>query len=156
MRSLNRLGGLRLGLQTMKWHYYTKVWHMDIDRSAMFSLKVNFDRTFPRGIHVGAQTYVAFRAVVLSHDRTRGLYLHTHIGKNCFIGAHSMILPGVTIGDGSVVGAGAVVTKDVPPRSAVAGNPAQVVRDNIVVGPYGRFEHADGNEARLRAAGELD
>ena len=46
------------------------------------------------------------------------------IGNDVWIGGHSTILPGVTIGDGAVVAAGAVVTKDVPPRSLVAGNPA--------------------------------
>ena len=42
-------------------------------------------------------------------------------GINCFIGGQSLILPGITIGDGSIVGAGSVVTKDVPARTAVAG-----------------------------------
>lgn len=48
------------------------------------------------------------------------------IGDNCWIGANSIILPGVTIGDCSVVAAGSVVTKDVPPGVLVAGNPAVV------------------------------
>jgi acetyltransferase-like isoleucine patch superfamily enzyme len=46
------------------------------------------------------------------------------IGKGCFIGARSIILKGVTIGDGAVVAAGAVVTKDVPTEHLAAGNPA--------------------------------
>jgi serine acetyltransferase len=52
-----------------------------------------------------------------------------------------------------VVGAGAVVTKSVPPRCIVAGNPAQIVRRDIEVGPYGRFLDADETERRLREAG---
>ncbi len=48
------------------------------------------------------------------------------IGKDCWIGANSTILPGVTIGDFSVVAAGSVVTKDVPSGTMVAGNPAVV------------------------------
>ena len=63
----------------------------------------------------------------------------TRIGRNCFIGAHSIILPGVTIGDGSVVGAGSVVTRDVPPRSAMAGNPARTMKSDVVVVPDGRL-----------------
>lgn len=55
------------------------------------------------------------------------------IGKNVWIGSGSSILPGVTIGDNSVVAAGAVVTKDIPENTVVAGVPAKVVKeiDNI-------------------------
>lgn len=53
------------------------------------------------------------------------------IGDNVWIGCQSIILKGVTIGDGAVVGAGSVVTKDVPEQSLVAGNPAQVVCENV-------------------------
>jgi acetyltransferase-like isoleucine patch superfamily enzyme len=50
------------------------------------------------------------------------------IGKNCWIGLNSIILRGVTIGDNSIVAAGAVVTKSVPPNTIVAGNPAVPVK----------------------------
>jgi maltose O-acetyltransferase len=49
------------------------------------------------------------------------------IGDDVWIGTRAIILPGVTIGDGVVVGAGSVVTRDVPPYAVVAGNPARVV-----------------------------
>jgi acetyltransferase-like isoleucine patch superfamily enzyme len=51
-----------------------------------------------------------------------------HIGDNVWIGFGSCILPGVSIGEGSIVGARAVVTEAVPPYTIVAGNPARVVR----------------------------
>jgi acetyltransferase-like isoleucine patch superfamily enzyme len=57
------------------------------------------------------------------------------IGNNVWIGAQAIILPGVTIGDHSVIGAGAVVAKDIPDRCVAVGNPARIVR---------RFEASDG------------
>lgn len=51
-----------------------------------------------------------------------------HIGRNCWIGAGAIILPGITIGDNTVVGAGSVVTKDLPPNVIAAGNPCKVMR----------------------------
>lgn len=51
------------------------------------------------------------------------------IGNNCWIGTGAVILPGVTIGDNTVVGAGSVVTKDLPPNVIAVGNPARVLRE---------------------------
>lgn len=51
------------------------------------------------------------------------------IGENCWIGANSVVLPGVTIGDNVVVGAGSVVTKDLPSNVVAVGNPCRVLRD---------------------------
>lgn len=51
-----------------------------------------------------------------------------HLKKGCWIGANATILPGVTIGEHSVVGAGSVVTKSVPPNTVVAGVPAKIIK----------------------------
>lgn len=51
-----------------------------------------------------------------------------NIGKNCWIGAGSIILPGVSVGEGSVIGAGSVVTKDIPSNVVAVGNPCKVLR----------------------------
>lgn len=80
--------------------------------------------------------------MILSHDYTRSLYTDTQIGNYCLIGARAIILPGVNIGDHVVVGAGAVVTQDVPPNSLVAGNPAKIIR-KINTGVYGVMIAAD-------------
>lgn len=55
--------------------------------------------------------------------------MQVHIGKNCWIGAGSVILPGVTIGDNTVIGAGSVVTKDIPENVVAVGNPCRVLRE---------------------------
>lgn len=52
-----------------------------------------------------------------------------HIGKNCWIGAGALIMPGITIGDHVVVGAGSVVTKDLPSNVIAVGNPCRVLRE---------------------------
>lgn len=52
-----------------------------------------------------------------------------HIGKNCWLGAGVIVLPGVTIGDNTVIGAGSVVTKDIPANVVAVGNPCKVLRE---------------------------
>jgi acetyltransferase-like isoleucine patch superfamily enzyme len=61
------------------------------------------------------------------------------IGDNVWLGRAAMVLPGVTIGDHSIVAAGAVVTKDVPPRVVVAGNPAKIVREITASDAWRRY-----------------
>lgn len=128
---------VRRVLIRLRWLYFVKVWKMSIDPTAHFSLRAELDRTHPSGIHIGRESYVAFGAVILTHDMTRGVYADTRVGERCFIGAHSLLMPGVTIGDNSIVGAGSVVTRDVPPGSIVAGNPARIVRSGIKTYRFG-------------------
>lgn len=52
-----------------------------------------------------------------------------HIGKNCWLGAGVVVLPGVTIGDNTVIGAGSIVTKDIPANVVAVGNPCRVLRE---------------------------
>lgn len=52
-----------------------------------------------------------------------------HIGRNCWLGAGVIVLPGITIGDNSVIGAGSVVTKDIPANVVAVGNPCKVLRE---------------------------
>ena len=59
-------------------------------------------------------------------------FTKTHIGNNVSIGSNATILCGITIEDGSMIGAGSVVTKDIPPRQIWAGNPAKKLRNLTV------------------------
>ncbi len=52
-----------------------------------------------------------------------------HIGRNCWLGAGVIVLPGITIGDNTVIGAGSVVTKDIGSNVVAVGNPAKVIRE---------------------------
>ena len=58
-----------------------------------------------------------------------------NIGNHCWIGCNSIVLKGVSIGDGAVVAAGSVVTKDVPPGALIGGNPAKIIRENVYWAP---------------------
>jgi len=91
------------------------------------------------GVEIGDQTLVSMKATILSSNHgTAGrnrdirhqpdILLPTKIGRDVWIGAHAVILGGVTIGDGCVVAAGAVVSKDLPAYSVAMGVPAKVVR----------------------------
>lgn len=114
--------------------YLRKVYKMDIGKDARISWKAHLDKSInPKGIHIGDRTHVVNGSMILAHDAWRKIKVDTYIGKDCLIGARSIILPGVTIGDSSVVAAGGVVTKDVSPNTLVAGNPAKVIREGVVV-----------------------
>ncbi|CAA0110747.1 Maltose O-acetyltransferase [Starkeya nomas] len=107
-------------------------------------------------IHLGSGVFLNFDCVVLDVARVTigdgteigpGVHIYTadhprdpearragleygrpvHIGRNVWIGGKAIVLPGVTIGDDALVGAGAVVTRDVPAGATVVGNPARVV-----------------------------
>jgi maltose O-acetyltransferase len=83
-------------------------------------------------VMVGPAVQIYTAAHPLEADpRIRGLEVAKPvvIRNNAWLGGGAIVLPGVTIGPGAVVGAGAVVTRDVPPDTAVAGNPARVIRE---------------------------
>lgn len=91
-------------------------------------------------IEIGENSTLAYGVTILTsadpngpYNKLSDLYPPTKapviIKDNCWIGARSIILPGITIGECSIVAAGSVVTKDVPPNSLVAGVPAVIKRE---------------------------
>jgi maltose O-acetyltransferase len=82
-------------------------------------------------IRIGDDTTLSLEVMVLAHDASTRHHLGysrvapVEIGSRVFVGARSVILPGVTIGDDAIVGAGSVVRRDVAPGTVVAGNPAR-------------------------------
>ena len=91
------------------------------------------DGRFGRYITLGDEVVLAGRSKIICHDAARGgqtgVYLTApvKIGSRTYIGADATVLPGVTIGEDVVVGAGSVVTRDVPDGAVVAGSPARQV-----------------------------
>lgn len=96
----------------------------------------------PYLIEIGDNTTVSFDVAFLTHDggtrvlrnlatnnkeKQTVIYGKIKIGNNCFIGCRSTILPGVTIGDNTIIGAGSVVNRDIPENSVAAGVPCRVI-----------------------------
>lgn len=88
-------------------------------------------------IYVGSDTMFGPNVIIataghpiLPELRDQGYQFNqsVHIGKNCWLGAGVIVLPGITIGDNSVIGAGSVVTKDIPENVVAVGNPCKVLR----------------------------
>jgi len=111
-----------------------------IGHNTMISMGAHLDVHRGR-IVIGDNCLITHGCYIMSHDGAakmvnpgsdgNGVVV---IGNNVFVGVNSVILPNVTIGDNSVVGAGAVVTSDVPPATVVAGSPARVIKQ--LTGPF--------------------
>lgn len=89
----------------------------------------------PSHCFLGDDVTMSIRVTVMAHDASTKKTLgytkigQVHIGNHVFIGANTTILPGVTIGDYAVIGAGSVVTHDIPARTVAAGVPAKGICD---------------------------
>ena len=109
---------------------------MDIDKSARLSFGARLDKTNPKGIHIGEESFIAKSVVILAHDFYRSIHADTYIGKRCFIGVNAIIMPGIR-GNNVIVGSGAVVAKNIPNNCIIAGNPAKIIKENIQTVRFG-------------------
>ena len=137
MRALRNF--IRLIVITIRHFILCRLYGMHIHKSSRISYGAKLDKTNPKGIHIGKESYIASGAIVFTHDFSRSIHKDTHIGRRCFIGANAIIMCGVTIGDEVIVGSGAIVTKDVPNNCIVAGNPARILKEGIRTTTFGKL-----------------
>ena len=129
-------------------HYYNYFWGTHLSEGVRIALSAKLDKTNPEGIFIGPYSAVAFGATILSHDIATLKTTTTKIGSYCLIGARSLIMPGITIGDHVIIGAGAVVMTNIPSNCVALGNPARVIERGIDTVEFGIRREA--YEARLR------
>ncbi|WP_071460773.1 acyltransferase [Bacillus massilinigeriensis] len=110
------------------WLYRTFL-RMKVGEQTSFALMVMLDVMFPEKISVGKNTVIGYNTTILAHEYLIKEYRlgEVVIGDRVMIGANTTILPGITIGDDSIVSAGTLVHKDVPSGSFVGGNPMRVI-----------------------------
>lgn len=98
----------------------------------------NFTAVDDSHIYIGSYTMIGPNVTVATagypilpelREKAYQFNMPVHIGRNCWIGTGAVIMPGVTIGDNSVIGAGSVVTKDIPANVVAYGNPCRVARE---------------------------
>ncbi len=112
---------------------------VNIGKGVYIGHEVMFDRVFTDHIYIGDNTSVGDRTIITAHANIpsdtplKKLYprsiAKTVIGKGVWIMPNVTIIPGITVGDEAVIATGSVVTKDVPPRTLVAGVPAKIIKD---------------------------
>ena len=132
-----RLVGASIGPRVT---FYPGVWiapGRNLHLGADVDLALGVLITTSGGVVIGDRTLIGYRTQIFSSNHEVPEYPkkifdsgHVHkkttIGSDCWIGANCIILPGVNVGDGAVIAAGSVVTKDIPSGAVAAGNPCKV------------------------------
>lgn len=116
-------------------YFYFRIFHpgfyCNFKHGKCFRSNTKIDSLFPELVEIGDYFMSAPGSRILTHDASLLLFTDkirankTIIGNWVFLGADSIVMPGVRISDRVIVGSGAIVTKDVPSNSVVAGNPAK-------------------------------
>ncbi|MCJ7702812.1 MAG: hypothetical protein MUO62_14610 [Anaerolineales bacterium] len=136
-----RFAGIHIGKGSIFFGIPTLVGGLDlstlqIGENAILSIELYFDLAAP--IKIGNSANIGPQTMLITGTHKIGpaenrlgelIPLPIHIGDGVWIGARATILPGVTVGSGAVIAAGALVNRDVAPNTLVAGVPAKVIRE---------------------------
>ncbi len=101
-----------------------------VGKNVAFGLESTVDIFYPELVEIGDNTIIGYNTVILAHEfLVNELRVgEVKIGRNVTIGANCTILPGVTIGDNSIISAHSLVNSDIPPNVLAGGVPARVIR----------------------------
>lgn len=112
-----------------------------VGKNTFFGDYVRMDTSYADMIYIGDYTHITSGCRLLCHQRDLTGYCkgdnaadlgyktgEIHIGKGVMVGMETIIMPGVTIGDGAIIGAGSIVTRDIPAWTIATGRPARVVK----------------------------
>ena len=113
-----------------------------VGKNIFIGAHVSFDPGHTDLIELEDHVHIAGHSILLCHQRDLSNYFigddyaklgyklgRIHLKKGCLIGTHCMVMPGVTVGEGAIVGAYSLVTKDVPAWTIATGKPAKVVKE---------------------------
>ena len=104
---------------------------VELGRDVFIGTDVIIETAYPKLVSMGDRASLSVRTIVMAHNRGDAVSSDqqptVRIGSDVYVGAGAIILPGVTLGEGAVVAAGSVVSRPVPPRTVVRGNPARPV-----------------------------
>lgn len=108
---------------------------LDVGKNCFIGSDIYFDELNLKGIHIGEHVVLTRGGVYLSYflNSKNGCFElgDIYIEKDAFIGANVIITKPVRIGKNSIVGAGSVVTKDIPDNVIAAGNPCKVIKERV-------------------------
>lgn len=130
--------------------------YRNIHKSVVLERNLNLDKVDPSGITIKKDCLIAGGTTILCHEHVYRdpdnfdlpLLKPVEIGERTFVGVGATILPGVTIGNDCIIGAGSIVSKNIPDGSLAVGVPAKVIRTNLKMNDKAILISINGNSVK--------